>query len=72
MFPPCSIWVTTSRPPSLICIVGPKGLSPQVVETLQKAFKEAMADPDFIKMGRELDQPVIYRDRKIWPNTWCK
>jgi len=47
--------------PSLICIVGPKGLSPQVVETLHKAFKEAMEDPDFIKMGHELDQPVIYR-----------
>jgi tripartite-type tricarboxylate transporter receptor subunit TctC len=50
--------------PSLICVVGPKGLSPQVVEALHKAFKEAMADPDFIKMGRELDQPVIYRDPK--------
>ncbi len=47
--------------PSLICIVGPKGLSPQVVETLHRAFKEAMEDPDFIKMGHELDQPVIYR-----------
>ena len=50
--------------PSLICIVGPKGLSPQVVEALHKAFKEAMADPDFIRVGRELDQPVIYRDPK--------
>ena len=47
--------------PSLICVVGPKGLSPQAVETLHKAFKEAMEDPDFIKMGRELDQPMIYR-----------
>ncbi len=54
--------------PSLICVVGPKGLSPQVVETLHKAFKEAMGDPDFIKMGRELDQPVIYRNPKDLAN----
>ncbi len=47
--------------PSLICIVGPKGLSPQIVETLHAAFKKAMEDPDFIKMGEQLDQPVLYR-----------
>jgi len=47
--------------PSLICIVGPKGLSPQIVETLHRTFKKAMEDPDFIKMGHQLDQPVIYR-----------
>jgi tripartite-type tricarboxylate transporter receptor subunit TctC len=47
--------------PSLICIVGPKGLSPQIVETLHAAFKKAMEDPDFIKMGDQMDQPVLYR-----------
>jgi len=47
--------------PSLICVIGPKGLSPQIVQTLHGAFKKAMEDPDFIKMGRQLDQPVIYR-----------
>jgi len=47
--------------PSLICVVGPKGLSPQIVETLHRTFKKAMEDPNFIKMGRQLDQPVIYR-----------
>jgi len=47
--------------PSLICVVGPKGLSPQIVETLHGTFKKAMEDPNFIKMGRQLDQPVIYR-----------
>jgi tripartite-type tricarboxylate transporter receptor subunit TctC len=47
--------------PSLISIVGPKGLSPQVVETLHGAFKPAMEDPDFIKMGRQMDQPSLYR-----------
>ncbi len=31
------------------CIVGPKGLSPKVVEILHGAFKKAMEDPDFIQ-----------------------
>jgi len=47
--------------PSLISIIGPKGLSSQVVETLHAAFKKAMEDPDFIKMGRQMDQPSLYR-----------
>jgi tripartite-type tricarboxylate transporter receptor subunit TctC len=47
--------------PSLICVVGPKGLSPQIVETLHNAFKKAMEDPDFIKIGQQMDQPVLYR-----------
>jgi tripartite-type tricarboxylate transporter receptor subunit TctC len=46
---------------SLICIVGPKGLSPQVVETLHAAFKKAMEDPDFIRVSRQMDQPPVYR-----------
>lgn len=47
--------------PSLISIIGPKGLSPQVVEALHGAFKTAMEDPDFIKVGRQMDQPSFYR-----------
>jgi tripartite-type tricarboxylate transporter receptor subunit TctC len=47
--------------PSLISIAGPKGLPPQVVETLHGAFKKATEDPDFIKVSRQLDQPFIYR-----------
>lgn len=47
--------------PSLISIVGPKGLPPQIVETLHQAFKKAMEDPDFIKISRQLDQPALYR-----------
>jgi len=46
---------------SLICIVGPKGLPAHVVDTLHQAFKKSLEDPDFIKMGRQLDQPMIYR-----------
>jgi tripartite-type tricarboxylate transporter receptor subunit TctC len=47
--------------PSLISIIGPRGLSPQVVETLHQAFKKAMEDPDFIKVGGQMDQPSLYR-----------
>jgi len=47
--------------PSLICVVGPKGLSPQIVGTLHDAFKKAMEDPDFIKVSHQLDQPALYR-----------
>jgi len=47
--------------PSLISIVGPKGLSPQVVDTLHEAFKKALEDADFIKISRQVDQPPIYR-----------
>jgi tripartite-type tricarboxylate transporter receptor subunit TctC len=46
---------------SLICVVGPKGLSPQVVETLHSAFKKAREDPDFIRVSRQMDQPPVYR-----------
>jgi len=48
--------------PSLISIVGPKGLTPQIVETLHSAFKKAIEDPDFIKISRQLDQPAMYRN----------
>ena len=47
--------------PSLICIVGPKGLSPQVIQTLHGAFKKAMEDPDFINVNKQGDMPLIYR-----------
>jgi tripartite-type tricarboxylate transporter receptor subunit TctC len=46
---------------SLISIAGPKGLSPQIVETLHGAFKKAMEDPDFIKVSKQVDQPPLYR-----------
>ena len=47
--------------PSLICIVGPKGISPQIVQTLHGAFKKAMEDPDFINVNKVGDMPIIYR-----------
>jgi tripartite-type tricarboxylate transporter receptor subunit TctC len=47
--------------PSLISVVGPRGLSPQVVATLHGAFKKAMEDPDFVRVSRQVDQPPMYR-----------
>jgi tripartite-type tricarboxylate transporter receptor subunit TctC len=46
---------------SLISIIGPKGLSPLIVETLHGAFKKAIADPDFVKISNQVDMPVVYR-----------
>ncbi len=50
--------------PSLGSVVGPKGLSSQVVETLHGAFKKAMDDPDFIRISRQMDMPLVYRGPK--------
>jgi tripartite-type tricarboxylate transporter receptor subunit TctC len=47
--------------PSLGSVVGPKGLSPQAVEMLHRAFKKAMDDPDFIRISRQMDMPSVYR-----------
>ena len=47
--------------PSLGCIVGPKGIPPQIVGTLHEALKRAMDDPDFLKVARQVDQPPLYR-----------
>ena len=47
--------------PSLGSVVGPKGLSSRVVETLHGAFKKAMDDPDFIRISRQMDMPPVYR-----------
>ena len=47
--------------PSLMSLVGPRGLSPQVVDTLHQAFKKAMDDPDFIRVSNQVDQPPYYR-----------
>ncbi|MEW6264463.1 MAG: tripartite tricarboxylate transporter substrate binding protein [Thermodesulfobacteriota bacterium] len=46
---------------SLGGIIGPKGLSPQTVETIRGAFKEAMDDPDYVKIGRQMDMTPVYR-----------
>jgi tripartite-type tricarboxylate transporter receptor subunit TctC len=47
--------------PDFMALVGPKGLSPQVVETLHQAFQKSMEDPNFIRIGNQVDQPPFYR-----------
>lgn len=47
--------------PALMALMGPKGLSLQVVETLHQAFKKAMEDPNFIRVSNQVDQPPFYR-----------
>jgi tripartite-type tricarboxylate transporter receptor subunit TctC len=47
--------------PTFYSIGGPKGLPNQVVDTLHKAFKKAMEDPDFIKLVEKFDYRIVYR-----------
>lgn len=46
--------------PTFNAIGGPKGLPPHVVDTLHKAFKKAMEDPDFIQAAKKFSSPIIY------------
>ena len=46
--------------PSAFWVLGPKGLPPQIVETLHQAFKKAMDDPDFIKASETVDYLLQY------------
>jgi tripartite-type tricarboxylate transporter receptor subunit TctC len=47
--------------PGALCLVGPKGIPPQIVETLHRAFKKAMEDPDYIRVCQQTDQVIVYR-----------
>lgn len=42
-------------------LVGPKGMSPQVVKTLHDAFKRSLDDPEYLKLLAQLDQPGWYQ-----------
>ena len=42
-------------------LVGPKGMSPQVVKVLHDAFKKSLDDPDYLKLLAQLDQPGWYQ-----------
>ena len=41
-------------------LVGPKGMSPQVVKVLHDAFKKSLDDPEYLKVLAQLDQPAWY------------
>src|SRR5215510_9425693 len=42
-------------------LVGPKGMSPQVVKVLHDAFKRSLDDPEYLKLLAQLDQPAWYQ-----------
>jgi tripartite-type tricarboxylate transporter receptor subunit TctC len=42
-------------------LVGPKGMSPQVVQVLHDAFKKSLDDPEYLKLLAQLDQPAWYQ-----------
>ncbi len=46
--------------PTFNAIGGPRGLPAPVVDTLHKAFKKAMEDPDFVQTAKKFSSPVIY------------
>jgi tripartite-type tricarboxylate transporter receptor subunit TctC len=41
-------------------LVGPKGMSKDVVRVLHDAFKKSLDDPDYLKVLAQLDQPAWY------------
>jgi tripartite-type tricarboxylate transporter receptor subunit TctC len=45
-----------------MALVGPKGLSPQIVATLDRAFKKAIDDPNFLKACEMVDHIPTYRN----------
>jgi tripartite-type tricarboxylate transporter receptor subunit TctC len=42
-------------------LVGPKGMSPQVIKILHDAFKRSLDDPEYLKLLAQLDQPGWYQ-----------
>ena len=50
--------------PTMINVVGPKGMPEGIVRKLEDAFTKAMKEPGFIKGMKDLNLPVVYRDGK--------
>ncbi len=48
--------------PSFMVLLGPKGLSAEVVEAVHQAFRKAMEDPEFIKGCDAVDHVAIYKN----------
>jgi len=44
----------------------PKGTPDEVIDYLEKAFKKVADDPEFHSVTREIQIPVMYRDRKAF------
>lgn len=43
-----------------IGIIGPKGMSPSIVDKLHGAFKQAMDNPEFRRVMNSFDMPTVY------------
>lgn len=50
--------------PMVAGIAGPKGLSQEIVRTLEEAFTKAMDAPVFIKTVKEVGYSILYRNTK--------
>ncbi|RJR46259.1 MAG: tripartite tricarboxylate transporter substrate binding protein [Desulfobacteraceae bacterium] len=48
----------------VFCIVGPAGMPPQVLQKLEKAFKDAMESQEFKKAVEQLDLITVYYNNK--------
>ena len=57
---------------SILGVVGPKGLPPQIVETLHDAYKKGMEDPDFINIMTQMDMLVYYLGPQDFKNYLLK
>jgi len=64
-FPDVPTWKELGYNISVIhmaAFVGPKGLPKSVVEKLHGAFKQAMDDPEFKRVMKDLEMPIYYRN----------
>ena len=52
-------WLGTAR-----CIVAPAGVSGKVIAFYEKAFQQAMADPDYLRAAEEVGMTTNYKDAK--------
>ncbi len=57
---------------SPIGIVGPKGMSKEVVKTLQEAFHKAMDDPQFLATMAKFEMPVMYQNSEDFAKYWAE
>ncbi|MFZ5865110.1 MAG: Bug family tripartite tricarboxylate transporter substrate binding protein [Thermodesulfobacteriota bacterium] len=56
---------------NLMVILGPKGMDPQMVKTLQDVFHKAQSDPRFITAMGKYGMPIMYMDSKECAKYWA-
>ncbi|MBI4963237.1 MAG: tripartite tricarboxylate transporter substrate binding protein [Desulfomonile tiedjei] len=55
---------------NLMVILGPKGMDPKVVKTLQDAFHKAQKDPRFVSAMGSYGMPILYMDTQECMKYW--